>query len=136
MKERLENRRDWLASSWGSLASNFAMWASTMGSLGCNLDSMVLGWVREHMLDLMVSNLETCRSLGSECTDSLPDRVKTGFRVEENKVNILVTARLHHWHPMARSLVPLELHHCPALKHYSILVSVTLYRYPTFICCK
>jgi hypothetical protein len=117
MKERLESRRDWLVSSWDLLASNFVMWASMMGSLGCNLDSMALGWVREHMRDLMASNLETCRSLGLECTDSLLDQVKMDFQVVENKVNILVTDHLHHWHLMARSLVHLESHHCPALKH-------------------
>lgn len=56
MKETLENKRGSLGSSLDLLVNNLVMWGNMMDLLDCNLDLMVLGWVREHMQDLTVSN--------------------------------------------------------------------------------
>lgn len=92
-----------MGSSWGWLVSNLVMWENMMDLLDYNLDLMVSGLVKEHMLDLMVNSLVTCRLLDLECMDSLLDQVKMDFQVVENKVNILVTDHLHHWHLMERN---------------------------------
>lgn len=117
MKETLENKRGSLGSSLDLLVNNLVKWGNMMDLLDCNLDLMVSGWVTEHMQDLTVSNLVTCHLLGLECMDSLLDQVKMDFQVVGNKVNIQAKDHLHHWHLMVRSLVHLELHHCPTLKY-------------------